>query len=173
MTLVRSGDVELLAVHVLFFSICSLVSRMLSVISEGWIWGGCVTGVTQPLHLTSHAVLRLVCLNLITLRSHCLLSCVVSNKMFYIWVCFSLFQIVRVVLFVSMFVFVFFCWISFVSCCSRFCWAVAASVTCLPWFYLLFFRMSENYFLKVFDGLEVPVRGWTFYLVLDRFKLSR
>ena len=33
--------------------------------------------------------------------------------------------------------------------------------------------MSKSYFLKVFDGLEVPVRGWTFYLVSNRFKLLR
>ena len=43
----------------------------------------------------------------------------------------------------------------------------------LPWFYLLCFRMSKFYFLKVFDGLEVPVRDWTFYLVSNRFKLFR
>ena len=41
------------------FSFCSLPSTMLSMISAGWIWGGCVTGVTHPLHLPSHAVLRL------------------------------------------------------------------------------------------------------------------
>ena len=74
---------------------------MLSVISAGWIWGDGVTGVTQPLHLPSHAVLRLVCLNLITLRLHCPVSCVVSKKMFDISVCFSLFQIVQVIFLVS------------------------------------------------------------------------
>ena len=117
-------------------------------------------------------MLRLVCLNLITLRSHCLLSCAVSKKNVRH---FSLFQFVSSCsgYFSCFFLFSPFV-VGFLLCqvVPSFVGLLRQVLLGLPWFYLLCFRMSKFYFLKVFDGLEVPVRGWTFYLVSNRLKLT-
>ena len=74
---------------------------MLSVISAGWIWGGSVTGVTQPLHLPSHAVLRLMRLNLMHLTFALSFQVCYQQQMWDILVCFSSFQVVQVIFLVS------------------------------------------------------------------------
>ena len=111
-----------------FFSFCSLPSRMLSVISAGWIWGGCVTGVTQPLHLPSHDF-RASCASIwCTSRLHCPFKCVINNKcqtFWYVSVCFKLFRLFFLFL---LLVFTFCCWFSCVKLFQCF-WLVGWSVT--------------------------------------------
>ena len=86
----------------------------------------------------------------------------------FVSVCFKLFRL----FFLFLLVFTFCCWFSLCQVVPSFVGLLRQVLLGLPWFYLLCFRMSKFYFLKVFDGLEVPVRGWTFYLVSNRLKLT-
>ena len=128
-TPVTTGDVEVLATHILFFSFCSLPSRMLSVISARWIWGGCVTGVTLPTQLPSHDF-RAWCTSIwCTSRLQCPFQCVINKKcqtFQFVSVCFKLFRLFFLLLIVFTFLLlVFLCQVVpvFLACCKK-CYCV-------------------------------------------------
>ena len=135
------------------FSFCCLPSTMLSVISAGWIWGGRVTGVTQHLRLPSHAVLRLVRLNLMHLTFALSFPMYCPQQTFYIPVC--LLQVVQVV---SIFPFVFsslICWV-FLLCQVVFQVLLACCGKCYYVFHgLRLFCFSECFYVIFWGSLMV------------------
>ena len=147
-TPVTAGDVEVLVTHVLFFSFCSLPSRMLSVISARWIWGGCVTDVTLPSHLPSHDF-RAWCTSIwCTSRLHCPFQCVINKKcqtFQFVSVCFKLFRLFFLFLLVFTFLLLVFLCVKLFQCF----WLVVRSVTVFFMVVVCF----QNVYELPFEGL--------------------